>query len=284
MNFSAMALIYERPFLGILYSWVSTVARSGVLTARLPWAVAFTLKWISDKVNGEGRTMRAPDVPLASSIDWFRSDAKATDTQAWVGGWELPISGKSTDARWFAFEVTKEHYGWAFAKGSPKKAIAALEMLASLVSLKLFYKPGTDKAPRNCFVTASTDNKGNSFIIQKMMTTKYPGLLVLMEMAEELRSYNSTLELTWLPRESNVEADALTNGDYSGFNLSLRIPADYDKIGWRILPLLQDSALSLYKEISDHKSSATTVSKGGIAAGKFSKRSNKNKLKWRDPW
>ena len=47
LNFAARALVYERPFLGIIYSWISTVFRTKVKRARLPWAIALVVGWIA---------------------------------------------------------------------------------------------------------------------------------------------------------------------------------------------------------------------------------------------
>ncbi|OLQ08027.1 hypothetical protein AK812_SmicGene8508 [Symbiodinium microadriaticum] len=45
-------------------------------------------------------------------------------------------------------------------------------------------------------ISAGTDNLGNTHVVSRLMTTKFP-------------------LLDWLPRAQNVEADSLTNGDFS---------------------------------------------------------------------
>ena len=49
------------------------------------------------------------------------------------------------------------------------------------------------------------------------MTTKFPMLVILGELAAQLRALNAELSLEWVPRLQNEEADALTNGDFSAF-------------------------------------------------------------------
>ena len=44
-------------------------------------------------------------------------------------------------------------------------------------------------------ITAKTDNQGNGFALRKFMTSKYLGTVLLMEMAEELRSHDLGLDL-----------------------------------------------------------------------------------------
>ena len=80
--------------------------------ATLPWAVALVLQWLGDKLSHE-RLMVAPKPPTGETKDWFRADAKATDTQAWIGGWES-TSGNTRTSKWFAMEIKKEDFGWAF--------------------------------------------------------------------------------------------------------------------------------------------------------------------------
>ena len=50
------------------------------------------------------------------------------------------------------------------------------------------------------------------------MTTKYPSMLVLMEMAEELSRKNWELQLKQIRKDLNQ----LTNQEFQGFDLGLR--------------------------------------------------------------
>ena len=284
LNFATLALIFERPFLGILYAWVATVFRAGLVKATLPWAVAFILKWLGTHVSLQ-RLMVAPRPPRGETMDWFRADAKATDTQAFIGGWELTDGSDCTKgSRWFSLEIKKEHFGWAFSKGSPKKAIAALELLATLMCIKLFTSSKDPDRCHHCCITASTDNQGNSFIVSKMMTTKYPSVLLLIELTEELRRNNTLLNLSWRDRDRNTEADALTNGDFSLFSVDKRIAVDPNNLQWHVLPSLEREALQMYTDMKELKDNTLKLSKGRQAAAKFVKRSAKDKLRQRDPW
>ncbi|CAE7883298.1 hmgA [Symbiodinium microadriaticum] len=74
----------------------------------------------------------APESPLwAESSWWGSSDTRATDTETYVGGWLSmdPCPHKSSVFR-FHFE---ECHPWAFVQVSPKRRIAALDMLGTLV-------------------------------------------------------------------------------------------------------------------------------------------------------
>ena len=62
--------------------------------------------------------------------------------------------------------------------------------------------------------SSGTDNQGNSYLLDRMMTTKYPLVVVLMELAHQMRRRRLVLRARWLPRLQNEEADALTKGEF----------------------------------------------------------------------
>jgi hypothetical protein len=55
-----------------------------------------------------------------------------------------------------------------------------------------------------------------------MSTSKLPVAPVLLEMAKLMFDRRLEFSLLWTPREKNVLADALTNGDFTGFDLAQR--------------------------------------------------------------
>ena len=113
-------LVLERPFLGPLYSWSSaTRGRKGGL--RLPVMLRSILSWMSIRFRS-GDRLQAP-MPLAparrEAMLSFFSDAKAEETQAWIGGylWD----GQSA-LQWYAMEVCEDWAPWAFIKMDVKRA------------------------------------------------------------------------------------------------------------------------------------------------------------------
>ena len=77
---------------------------------------------------------------------------------------------------------------WAFSKSSPNKVIAALELLATLIGVKLFVRESDSRQATRMAVRGYADNQSNEALIKRSMTTKFPSCLILMEMAED-RSY-----------------------------------------------------------------------------------------------
>ena len=236
------------------------------------------MTWIADRIC----TTETPDeVLVGNSVgdqDWFRADAKATETEAWIGGWEVPPNGDSRSARWFAFQVLRSDFPWAFSKSSPKKCIASLEMLATLCCIKLFSNGRTGLPATGCCLTGSTDNQGNTFILNKLMTTKFPSLLLLLELSETLRVMKTSLNLRWRKRDENIEADQLTNLDFSSFKESLRIPIRPGEMEWLVFDKLQAPAEELYHELQALKKTKVTSVTSSF------KTPPSKRLKWRDPW
>ncbi len=60
------------------------------------------------------------------------------------------------------------------------------------------------------------------------MTTKFPLVIVHMEVAAVLQAKGTQLEIHWLPRLQNTEADSFRNLEFSEFNPALRIRVDIE--------------------------------------------------------
>ena len=73
-----------------------------------------------------GDRLQKPDMGVQGAITLvFYTDAKAEDGRAWIGGFlEIP---------------------WTFLKGDTKKVIAALELLATLIGVRLWVPDGKTK-------------------------------------------------------------------------------------------------------------------------------------------
>ena len=96
-------------------------------------------------------------------------------------------------------------------------------------------------------ISGTTDNRGNSLAMVKFMSTKWPLGPVLIELSEQMRVRNLELHLEWQRRDRNVEADAITNSDFSAFSEVNRIPFVFGSLPFQIL----DEALQWSKEIYD---------------------------------
>ena len=120
-------------------------------------------------------------------------------------------------------------------KDNPNKVIASLELLATLIAVKLWVPDSKDRQVSKLAIRGCADNQSNEAIVKKAMTTKFPSTLVLLELAEELACKSCELGLTWIRRDANQLADDLTNENFKEFSPDFRIPLKGEDIQWRVL-------------------------------------------------
>jgi len=249
LGFAAGILEWARPFLAPMYAW--TAAAPGGAVLPLPSVVRLTLTWLVDQLRAGGRVVVCGQ-PLASMGELFRADAKGEDNLVVLGGWCCQGGHGTKEARWFSLEVTPAEAPWLFRGANASATISASELLATKLSVPLF-------APRGPLrqgvvkLTGGTDNQGNTYIVQKMLTTKMPVAAVLMQLATDLHQAGLWLELNWLPREENTEADALTNGDFSGFDPQLRVPVSWAEVDLGVVQKLLTAEAEFREKLGEHK-------------------------------
>lgn len=217
----------------------------------MPWAVMFLLKWIRDKMS-TGRRMETVEVEgqerKRKRKIW--TDAKATEERAWIGGW-LDNGGGTENAEWFSMEVDEVLAPWLKTRGgSPKRMIAALEFLGTIVALKLWM----DEEDECTMATeAFTDNRGNDFILKKGLSTKFPITLMVIEVSEMLREKRGYASLRWVKRDENQEADDLTNEVFTKFKMENRREVKSSEVKWIVMDKLVKESALLYDKITKLK-------------------------------
>ena len=250
LGFAAISLDWERPFLGPLYAWSSAIqGRQGPMT--IPTMLRIIFSWLADRLEGGDRLQRPSRPPSDNPGLAFFTDAKAEDGRAWVGGFLEIVPG--CQGPWFSLEVDSSWAPWAFSKSSPNKVIAALELLATLIAVKLWIRDSDDRQSSRVAMRGFTDNQSNEALVKKAMTTKYPSSLILLELAEELAAKKCDLNLIWIRRDWNQLADDLTNEKFDSFDPEFRVPLKGDEIEWRVLDKLLNCADSFYGELKKRK-------------------------------
>jgi len=266
----------HRPFLGPLYAWVAACPPGACLP--LPLMARLVLQVFARKLEA---------APLADCTarhvdlrEIFRVDAKAEGNEVAIGGW-ASRGGCPGSASWFAVRLSKQNAPWAFARGEPFRVIASLELLAVLVAVMVLVPPqearGTSAG--RAAITAYTDNQGNGFVMDRLMTTRFPLCAVLMEVAHQLDRAGVVLDLRWIPRLQNIEADALTNWEFEGFDPARRIHVDLAELPFAWLPDLLRAGEKFYQDIDDLKEAKRAQAEE--AGGRVGRRL---KLRDRDPW
>jgi hypothetical protein len=272
LGYAMGVLQWGRPFLAPMYSWCAAAPGGACLPS--PPMIKAVMKWILRQLKAGFRTISCTRVEIDLG-EVFRTDAGATESRVTIGGWESRGQADWKKSRWFAEEFTSTTCPWLFVKGDGKLTISASELLGSLVATSLFTKEGP---PTKALVKlrGGTDNKGNSYIVQKLLTTKWPGAAVLMQLSELLMRRGIWLELEWVPREQNVEADQLTNWNFDGFDPELRMPVDISEAQFPLLHELLQEEQSFRNELVVRKREKLDVSSPG---GKVFK-----KRKIKTPW
>ena len=102
-----------------------------------------------------------------------------------------------------------------------------------------------------------------------------------MELACQLDEANLELDLRWVPRLQNEEADALTNELFDGFSPENRIEVDFNKLPFILLWELMDLAGELDEEV---KMAKTSREAKGDRPDSTKKAKKKGEMKWKDPW
>ena len=154
---------------------------------------------------------------------------------------------------WFSEEVQESWAPWLFIRKDPKRVIAALELLATLVAVRLWANGLQKGGKGRCWVRAGTDNQGNSYAVSRLMSTKYPLTVLIMELSETLRARNCELDLQWIPREQNQLADDLTNQVFTKFPLDCRVQFVGGDTKWIVLEKLMEKAKGFHLELATEK-------------------------------
>ena len=207
----------------------------------------------------------------------FRADAKAEGQEVVVGGWECRGGTAPGAARWFSAELNRKNAPWAFSRGEPYRVIAALELFATLLCIIVFGDAWPAGAAGEVRLQGITDNAGNSFVVTRLMTTKFPLVMILAEVAAQLRMRGVALQLGWAPREQNEEADALTNKEFGLFDPARRVAVDVAALPFLVLRDLERVAGVLYEEVQARKTAGKVRPPAAPKRGKTS-------LKTREPW
>ena len=186
LQFLAGPLEEIRPFLGPLYSW--SCAGPRFARPRLPAMLLLILKFIAELLkHGRMSECRSRTKDLG---EVFRLDAKAEGETVAIGGWRCRDGRPTREAKWFAVNLNRRNAPWAFARGEAFRTIASLELLGALVSVMVLLPLEEAGAATLGLATLScgTDNQGTSYLLDKLMTTKFPLGVVLMELSCQLAS------------------------------------------------------------------------------------------------
>ena len=241
-----------------------------------------------DRVQQEGGRLQVvgKQVVEQSPTDWFRTDARVECNRAYIGGWEVTDAEGTVHtpatARWFGGEITVQDAPWVWArKGDAQRVIAALELLASILAIMLFDPDNRRSTVCACSITGSTDNKGNSYIVKKMLSTKFSITPLLIELSEQLRMRKAELHLKWIPREDNQEADDLSNLNFKDFSAARRIQFSIGETQWKVFNELITVTKQMFDAISIERERQVNTKR---KVHPIKRLRGSKRLRWTDPW
>ena len=205
--------------------------------------------------------------PVYFETEQFRTDAKCTDDYIVLGGWELKSK------RWFSLRLTRKEVPYLFKPcgGGSQWASTSAELLASLAALHAFgwLTVASTRRTMALSLCGGTDNLANDSLSTKRSTTKWPLMLINMQLSAALSKARLNLRLRWRPREENVEADQLTNEIFEGFSPSLRVPLSFEDVDVRLVEELWETKLQFDAARQESKDSKKVVD--GSKKRKFEK-------------
>ena len=134
-----------------------------------------------------------------------------------TGGWWIEKQGQGKwDAHWFSVEVDRTNK-WAYKENSSQRRIAALELLGTIILVKLIAW-NKSSAPTHLTTPIATDNKGNAYNIAKDKAKQAQLVGLMMELAITCHMAQTHVGAFHVKRANNTWADALAEGNFDGFD------------------------------------------------------------------
>ena len=166
-------------------------------------------------------------------------------------------------APWFSLEVRPDQAPWLFRGPEQESSWASTsaELLASLVALQIFIWDFREAGGSHSHILrfgSGTDNRAAEALGKKGLIAKIPLVLVLMEYLGLCEDLGARCHLSWRPRETNVEADDLTNERFSVFDLEKRVNVCWDDIQLPYMKLFSPALLSFSKKRLEKDNSVKT--------------------------
>ena len=175
-------------------------------------------------------------------------------------------SNSTQSARWFAIEIDPSMAPWLFYKSlDAQRMSTTAELLATYAALHAFgFVLGDQDLTREralAMVAGGTDNLATEQLARKRLTTKLPLGILLLQFHTKLWDNCLWMDLRWRPRSENVEADRLTNLDFTGFAEENRVDFQFSQMDLRLLDRLQ-SHLKAFEESTIQTDEGRLVKKG----------------------
>ena len=234
LGFVARVFPWLKPQLSPLYSWSAAIDRGTVATA--PKMIRLVLLYIERELS-QVSFLHDVRKPWKSRGEVFRTDAKCDLGFVVFGGHDF-------SGRWFSLRVTRQEAPYLFKDdGSSQWASAPAELLATMIGMHAFgcFDTFSANTTFECTIFAGTDNRSNESLTKSSATTRWPLMLVNMQLSHLLMKAGVRLSLRWRPRDQNVLADDLTNEVFDQFDADKRVGIQWGDLDLSLLNSLWES-------------------------------------------
>eukprot|EP00434_Breviolum_minutum_P013170 symbB.v1.2.011607.t2/scaffold783.1/size170700/1 len=200
----------------------------GINAKRGAWLLEFLASLKKDKFTVHMRRFAEfLGRPLVIEGDLFRTDAKCETGKVTFGGYHLG------DGRWFSLSASPSEAPYLFkANGDSQWASAPSELLAVMIALQVygFLEDSAERKQFDLMVQGGTDNRSIEQMTRKAATTRWPLVLVNMQLTDSMMRSGMRVGLKWRPRDENTVADDLTNEKFDQVDIAKRVQIRWNEI------------------------------------------------------
>ena len=224
LGFVSRVLCWMKPHLAPLYTWSAALDKGTVAT--MPKLVRLVCMYIEQQLLAK-TFMYSCKRPLVIEGDLFRTDAKCETGKVTFGGYHLG------DGRWFSLSASPSEAPYLFkANGDSQWASAPSELLAVMIALQVygFLEDSAERKQFDLMVQGGTDNRSIEQMTRKAATTRWPLVLVNMQLTDSMMRSGMRVGLKWRPRDENTVADDLTNEKFDQVDIAKRVQIRWNEI------------------------------------------------------
>ena len=224
LGFVSRVLCWMKPHLAPLYTWSAALDKGTVAT--MPKLVRLVCLYIEQQLMAK-TFMYSCKRPQVIEGDLFRTDAKCETGKVTFGGYHLG------DGRWFSLSVSPSEAPYLFkANGDSQWASAPSELLAVMIALQVygFLEDSAERKQFDLLVQGGTDNRSIEQMMRKAATTRWPLVLVNMQLTDSTMKSGMRVGLKWRPRDENTVADDLTNEKFDQVEVAKRVHIAWNEI------------------------------------------------------
>ena len=224
LGFVSRVLCWMKPHLAPLYTWSAALDKGTVAT--MPKLVRLVCMYIEQQLMAK-TFMYSCKRPHVIEGDLFRTDAKCETGKVTFGGYHLG------DGRWFSLSVSPSEAPYLFkANGDSQWASAPSELLAVMIALQVygFLEDSAERKQFDLVVQGGTDNRSIEQMTRKAATTRWPLVLVNMQLTDSTMRSGMRVGLKWRPRDENTVADDLTNEKFDQVDIAKRVQISWNEI------------------------------------------------------